>query len=172
MVELKIESSPKLFRLTILLVMSGLAFLNTTVGAKACRIAHHEVQDETIDATWVIFRGAVVSYQLIDSAYAKVIFKTTETYRGESRKTWEVIWQNSTFGHPKDIGEFRKHFGKDTVVGLRKPEDLGPRRTWKYPWVKQSPCRPPVMVKWRGGNAVFDLFSILVEKGVIPNTKQ
>lgn len=155
-------------KLPIFIFMAGASCLIASIDAIACRLAHLDVKKETIDATWVIFRGSILSYEIIDGQYAKVVFRTRETYRGEARQAWKVAWQNSTFELPKNISEFKEQFGDDTVVGLHKPENSGPTEMWTLPLVMQSACRPSFMVRWHARNPFPKLFSELVERGVIP----
>lgn len=169
-------SALKLTRLLVLLICFGVVNAFTIASAKACPAFFNWVKEETIDSAWVIFRGSIVSYQRVNEHRARMNFKTIETYRGEKRESWDVFWESGTFGLMKDIDQFRMHFGGDTVIGLRKPLGRGTVMTgdyaWvEYPWVKQTYCSRPLLVKWQKGNSFVGDFSNLVERGVIPKVK-
>lgn len=175
-VGIKTLSALKLARLVVLLIFLGVANAFTIASPKACSAFLNWVQNETIDAAWVIFRGSIVSYKRVSEHRASMTFKTLETYRGEKRDSWDVFWESGTFGVMKDIDQFRMYFGQDTVIGLRKPLGRGTVVTGDYawveaPWVKQTFCSRPFLVKWQTGNSFVGDFSKLVERGVIPNMK-
>ena len=142
----------------------------------ACAVGQSHFRLETLDSAETVFRGHVSAYEIIEGNFVKLKFKTIETYKGQKRPEWTLIWANSTFAVPDNIEEFRRHYGDDTMVGVTPTATVGPNHapssvsisprnpeTLNYPWVMQSPCAPPIMVKWNN-----HWLQTLIDRGTIP----
>lgn len=144
--------------------------------ADACVIGY-PFNERTIDDAEVIFRGRPIAYARMEDEFvtARLGFQVMETYRGEHRRTWHVVWQNSTYSIPDNLWEFVERYGWDVVVGLVPPGWRGrvddPRsyvvippssgRLWELPWVLQVPCSPPFM------GAYWEIEPLLRRRGVV-----
>jgi hypothetical protein len=166
------------YRVTLFsLIITGLtvvAFPGTAIG---CFSAQMDFSPLTVEAAVSIFRGKIVEYQIIEGNFVKLRFDVTATYRGEKKEHWILLWANSTFGVPRDIAEYQKYYGRDTVVGVAPTGISGlasapissfitpsSQEVIKHPWVMQASCAPPIMVKWNDGYQ----FKYLMEIGAIP----
>ena len=135
-------------------------------GALACAIAHNFFAASEVREAVSIFRGSVAGYDLAGAYSAKVRFVTTQTYRGEARNTWTLVLTNTlAFERPKDLEEFIKYYGMDTIVGVSVSRGYESPDLAQYQNVIQHPCGPPMMVKRDENNY---LFKNLVELGAVP----
>src|SRR5262245_8993723 len=84
---------------------------------RACEIGSRLTR-ETVEAAVTMFRGQLVEYEVIKGNAVKLRFVVTETYRGQKRDEWSLLWVNSTFGVPKDLEAFLEGKANDLVVGV------------------------------------------------------
>jgi len=75
---------------------------------------------------------------------AEITFVVSDTFRGEARDFWTVVWQNSTFEHPDDLNAFKEEIGDDLVIVLREPGDAFDPQT-SLPMIVYDYCSEPAM---------------------------
>lgn len=144
------------------------AFIMLAVSASAahaCITMHMEPSSQFIATATIAFRGKLLELTKIDDQRAKVRFVVMETFRGEKRAEWTLIWAS---GGITDAAEFRSVYGAETLVGAVGPASPAAAADLAdlshYPWVAQPACDPPVMIAWApdGPNGRFTYFARLL----------
>lgn len=163
----------RLARCAAALLFAALFFGIPAQPALACTVgtpfaAGKPFSDTYFDAGHTIFRGKPMRYRLLKfpteitsiipeefrgearEYAAEITFAISDTLRGEARDPWVAVWENSTFGLPRDLNAFRDEIGDDLVIVLRDPGDkfdsLQPiYRQTSLPMIAQRPCHEPAM---------------------------
>lgn len=100
--------------------------LATLTPALACRYTELLSEAKKAQAD-LVFVGQAIAYEA--GKPARITFRIEKLVRGETAaETIEVYWQNGNFGEPPALGEFQKHYGTRSEVGIILPPTFNARR--------------------------------------------
>lgn len=149
----------KLFRRLAAMLLAAAIAGFPLAPAHACMWNDAYEPDKPFDETYfsgakVIFRGSPIGYrypnsnlndQTIVGNRAEITFSVAETYQGEQRDVWTVVWITTAFPTPIDLLAFKHEIGDDLVVVLEGSSNIVAIKFGDLPFVAHENCGQPGM---------------------------